>query len=102
MRYRIATDVVWMADDGEVRLYDAGSGEFQTLNSTAAELWLLVSEGRTVDAIVAETVRRYALEDTVQADVVARDVRDFLDSLAGQGLLLAADTAPAPAPGPSA
>ncbi|MFD8379291.1 PqqD family protein [Streptomyces sp. NPDC059679] len=90
MRYRIAPDVVWMADDGEVRLYDGHSGEFQTLNSTGAELWLLVSEGNSADAagIASQMAQRYAAEDTGQAAVVVRDVREFLDTLAGQGLLL--------------
>ncbi|NUS88365.1 MAG: PqqD family protein [Streptomyces sp.] len=90
MRYRIAPDVVWMADDGEVRLYDGHSGEFQTLNSTGAELWILVSEGNPADAagIASQMVRRYAVEDTGQAAVVMRDVHEFLDTLAGQGLLL--------------
>ncbi|MEU5026115.1 PqqD family protein [Streptomyces milbemycinicus] len=94
MRYRIAPDVVWMADDGEVRLYDGHSGEFQTLNSTGAELWLLVSEGNPADAagIASQMAQRYAAEDTGQAAVVVRDVREFLDTLAGQGLLLT-DTA---------
>ncbi|MDX3232154.1 PqqD family protein [Streptomyces sp. ME19-01-6] len=102
MLYRIAPDVVWMADDGEVRLYDAGSGEFQTLNSTGAELWLLVSEGQPVNAIASQMAQRYAAEDTGAAAVVVRDVREFLDSLAGQGLLLADDVAPPRTAGPSA
>ncbi|MFI0731266.1 PqqD family protein [Streptomyces sp. NPDC021225] len=102
MRYRIAPDVVWMADDGEVRLYDAGSGEFRTLNSTGAELWILVSEGQPVNAITSEMARRYAAADTGQTDVVVQDVRDFLDALAGQGLLLADDVTPSGTPGPPA
>src|SRR5690349_2209654 len=102
MRYRIAPDVVWMADDGEVRLYDAHSGEFQTLNSTGAELWLLVSEGQPVNTIADRMAQRYAAEDTGQAAVVERDVREFLDTLAGQGLLLADDVAASQAAGPSA
>ncbi|MGO4757523.1 PqqD family protein, partial [Streptomyces sp. 2MCAF27] len=70
------------------------SGEFQTLNSTGAELWILVSEGNPADAagIASQLVRRYAAEDTGQAAVVVRDVREFLDTLAGQGLLLADTT----------
>lgn len=104
MRYRIAPDVVWMADDGEVRLYDAGAGEFQTLNSTGAELWILVSEGQTADAdaLASRMAQRYAAEDTGQAAVVVRDVREFLDTLAEQGLLLADDVAPSGTAGPPA
>ncbi|GLF93060.1 PqqD family protein [Streptomyces yaizuensis] len=88
MTHRIAPDVVWLSDDGEVRLYDPGSGEFQTLNSTATELWLLVSEGRGTDDITAELGRRYGAEDPGQLDEIARDVADFLTRLTAQGLLV--------------
>ncbi|WP_162889955.1 PqqD family protein [Streptomyces olivoreticuli] len=89
MRYRIASDVVWIPDDGEVRLYDAGSGEFQALNTTAAEVWLLISEGCPADDIAGEMARRYAGTATERQTQINLDVRKFLESLLKQGLVLA-------------
>ncbi|MFI1016827.1 PqqD family protein [Streptomyces sp. NPDC020965] len=88
MTYRIDPDVVWMAEDGEVRLYEPESGEFQTLNSTATELWLLISEGRSAEDITAEVGRRYGAEDPEQLAEIGRDVTDFLARLTGQGLVV--------------
>ncbi|MEU1629521.1 PqqD family protein [Streptomyces sp. NPDC020096] len=85
--FSIAPHVVWIPDEGEVRLYDAESGQFQTLNSTAAEVWFLLSDGRTFDEVAAEMVRRYAADDPTKRLIVVRDVRTFLDSLLAQGLI---------------
>ncbi|MFD4501485.1 PqqD family protein [Streptomyces sp. NPDC058457] len=86
--FDIASDVVWIPGDGEVRLYDARSGEFQTLNATEAEIWLLLSEGRGADEIGAEMVRRHAGDDAVRRRIVERDVHAFLASLQDRGLVV--------------
>ncbi|ANW16914.1 HPr-rel-A system PqqD family peptide chaperone [Streptomyces clavuligerus] len=99
MPHRIAADVVWMSDDGEVRLYDPASGEFQTLNSTATELWLLIAEGRDTEDIAAELGRRYGAEDPGQLDEITRDVTEFLTRLTRQGLLTTDEQEPPGADG---
>ncbi|WP_405589943.1 PqqD family protein [Streptomyces sp. NBC_01190] len=87
MFYRISEDLVWIAEEGEVRMYDAASGEFRTLNSTAAEVWPLLAEGATTEAICTEMARRYAPEDPDWGAQVAQDVRTFLAGLAEEGIV---------------
>jgi len=104
MSYRIDSEVVWIPADGEVRLYDPKAGDFRTLNSTAAEIWLLIAEGRTVEAVTAELARRHTDQSPAQIAVVARDVQEFVDLLLAQGLACAAEderTAEAPSAGAS-
>ncbi|MFE0179090.1 PqqD family protein [Streptomyces sp. NPDC059002] len=86
-RTTIASDVIWIPDEGEVRLYDAGSGQFRTLNATAAEIWLLLAEGCSFDELTTEMVRRHAGDDSVKRAVVERDVRTFLEGLHALGLV---------------
>ncbi|WP_172381115.1 PqqD family protein [Streptomyces sp. MNP-20] len=83
----IAADVIWIPDEGEVRLYDAKSGQFRTLNATAAEIWLLLAEGYSFDELTTEMIRRHADGDSVKRVVVERDVRAFLETLHTLGLL---------------
>ncbi|MGH4029244.1 PqqD family peptide modification chaperone [Actinomycetota bacterium Odt1-20B] len=88
--FGIHPDVVWTADDGEVRLYDPAADQFHALNDTAAAVWLLLAAGRDTDALVGELVLRYGADDPARRRKVADDVEAFLDDLTARGLLVAA------------
>lgn len=82
----ISPDVVWIDGDGEIRLYDA-AGAFQTLNSSAAEIWRRLAQGHSLDQIESELVTAYAAGDEHEARIIARDVREFVAALLTAGLL---------------
>ncbi len=87
MRYRIDPEVVWTPSDGEVRLYSARIGEFQTLNSTAAEIWILLSEDRSAEDATAELIRRYGATSPAQQALITRDISEFVARLVAEGLV---------------
>ncbi|MGC0420027.1 PqqD family protein [Embleya sp. AB8] len=91
-RYLIDSEVVWTPSDGEVRLYSARSGEFQTLNHTAAEIWLQLAETHSVADVIAELTRRHGADSPAQQALIARDVQEFVDRLLAQELLVAAES----------
>ncbi|AEW99679.1 PqqD family protein [Streptantibioticus cattleyicolor] len=100
MRYGISDNVIWTPGVDEVRLYDCDTQEFQTMNSTAAEIWTLVADGREVDDVVATMVDRHTDGSPEQARLVGSDVRDFVLDLARRGLLT--DHTPTPPARPAA
>ncbi|MFF3002379.1 PqqD family protein [Kitasatospora sp. NPDC057940] len=91
MHYLIDSEVVWTPSLDEVRIYSARSGEFRTLNHTAAEIWLELAENRSVPDVVAELARRHGAESPAQRALIAKDVQEFVARLLAQDLLVAAD-----------
>ncbi|MER5641355.1 PqqD family protein [Kitasatospora sp. NPDC002227] len=95
MRYEISEDVVWTPGFDEVRLYDSESGEFQTLNSTAAQIWTLLADGKDVEGIVAELGAEHTDGSPEALDMIGSDIRGFLAELAARGVLVAETAASA-------
>ncbi|MGG8407423.1 PqqD family protein [Streptomyces sp. 12297] len=87
MRYRIDPEVVWTPSQDEVRLYSARTGEFQTLNSTAAQIWLGISENGSAEDTAAELAVRYGADSPAQRALITRDIEEFVTRLVAQGLL---------------
>jgi hypothetical protein len=88
--WQVSPDVVWLQADDGVRLYDAAEGEFQTLNPTAAGIWLRVAGGEDTEEIVAALAEEYHAEDDAQRRLIAADVHEFLTDLGAKGLLVGA------------
>ena len=61
---------------------DIRRGTMTTLNATGAFIWQGLERGETEDTIVA----KLAAETGASADVVARDVRDFVAELRKQNI----------------
>jgi coenzyme PQQ synthesis protein D (PqqD) len=76
---RIADETIIVPVVGGVGDLDA----IFTLNDVASHIWTLVQAPTTVDAIVADLVRTF----DVPADRAERDALEFLDALAGAGLI---------------
>lgn len=89
--WQIAEQLVWSADSGEVRLYDANEGTFQTLNATGTAIWALVLDGLDTDAIATRLADDYSDGDARERELIDRDVRGFIDSLVEQRILSPAD-----------
>jgi PqqD family protein of HPr-rel-A system len=87
MKWTVSPSVVWTSSSGEVRLYDTTSGEFQTLNPTAAAIWRHLVEVGDQDAIVAALATEFGAEDDHQRRIIATDADTFLRDLADRGLI---------------
>jgi hypothetical protein len=87
MTLSVAENVVWIDSDDEVRLYDGSTGEFQTLNESAAHIWRLVVAGRPTGEIVSELRAQFAAGDEHEARHIAIDVIEFIATLRMAGLI---------------
>ena len=82
--------------DGEAIVIDLASGTYYSLAGTGALVWGLAERGGSEEEIAAELERRFG----AAAGEAREDVRRLLAELVDEGILVAADGAPA-GPGPS-
>ncbi|GIJ10491.1 PqqD family protein [Micromonospora andamanensis] len=80
-------DVVWVDNDDEVRLYHPGTGEFQTLNATAARIWRKIAIRATIDDVVRDLAVEFEAQDDNDRRLIDRDVRQFVAELSELGML---------------
>jgi hypothetical protein len=73
----------WRAVEGETIAVDLESSNYLAFNPTATELWQLLLDGTTEDALIGRLVELYG----IPREQAATDVRAFLDTLAANGLL---------------
>jgi hypothetical protein len=90
MKWVVSPAVVWTDAAGEIQLYSTDTGEFQTLNATAAAIWRLLVDGKEYEAIVAGLAEECGAQDDNQRNLVASDTERFIRDLAGRGLIVAA------------
>jgi pyrroloquinoline quinone biosynthesis protein D len=69
--------------DDEAVVMNLASGEFFSLTGTAREIWRLIDGNRDRDALLAELAGGF---DAKPAEIAA-DLDNFLESLAGAGLI---------------
>ncbi|MCU1354217.1 MAG: Coenzyme synthesis protein (PqqD) [Acidimicrobiales bacterium] len=72
--------------DDEVVLLAEGASRYHALDAVGSRVWALLDGTRTVDAICAELVATFAVDE----ETCRRDVLTFLDDLAANGLVAAA------------
>jgi hypothetical protein len=84
----IRPEIVWVDNDDEVRVYNPDDGEFQTFNASAALIWRRIAAGSDVDTVVRELADEFGAGDDRERDVIARDVREFVEVLRERNLLL--------------
>lgn len=95
-----ADDVVWVDADDEIRLYSAATGDFQTLNASAARIWRMLTSRASVSAVVDDLVTEFASGDPREARMIAADIQEFIGQIQAGGLVKPAaerDGAPADA-----
>lgn len=99
MTYQINPDVVWVGDDDEIKLYDSASGDFKTLDNTAAEIWQLAAQGRDLRQMIEFLVAKYASDDEHEERIVTSDTERFVADLVARELLIEARDAGHEGPG---
>jgi Coenzyme PQQ synthesis protein D (PqqD) len=86
-KFLISPSVVRASLDGELFLLNIESGVYFQLDSVGSQLWELIEQGMTEDAICTHLLREYAAEPAR----LRADVSEFLSCLAEQGLVLQAN-----------
>jgi hypothetical protein len=86
--WRVSADVVWAGDDA-VRLYNAATGQFQSFNGTASEIWCLMASGKDTHQIAGELTDKLAGGDSRAYQEILSDIQAFLLELAEQRIVLA-------------
>ena len=76
-------ELVWTKVDSEVVVLDTRTSRYSSLNESAAELWLALSEGATVAEMEALLQEQYGIEGAVAAEDVSR----FLEMLREHDML---------------
>lgn len=90
MNWSINELVVWQESGAEVQLYNSATGEFLTLNASAAAIWRHLAnlgEQRLIANALAEDFG--ALDDSQRRQISA-DTEEFFLILAEKGIIVAA------------
>jgi hypothetical protein len=77
-------DVIWREVDGETVLLNPVTGRYFGLNKVACSFWNKVDGIATVDEIIEQMLDEYEVE----REVLSRDIRELITTLAQFELLL--------------
>jgi hypothetical protein len=80
---RLREEIAWREIDGEIVLLDLTGSAYYTVSRSGLVLWPAVVEGSTA----AELTDRLAQSFSLDRETAARDVGEFLQALANEGLL---------------
>ncbi|AGL17727.1 PqqD family protein [Actinoplanes sp. N902-109] len=87
MSLHISEDVIWNETPDGVSLYHTATGEFRSLNPSAARIWMLVADGDDRDTVVTRLRLLYGASTAVARERIGIDVARFLDTMVEQGML---------------
>lgn len=88
-RYEVATDLVAaQVMDGEVVVINLATGCYYTSNQAAGEIWPLLEQCQTMDALLRHLCNVY----DVSREKAETDLRGLLDILDAEGIIRAATT----------
>ena len=76
-------NIIWSAIDDEVMLLDVSSGEFYSLNETAAAVWQGLQRGDSAARIAESLVGTYGVDPAI----AQHDVEELIAELRNMGLL---------------
>ncbi len=95
---RVNTDLVAAEVlDGEAVIINLGNGMYHTMDGVGAEVWLLIEQGLTLDAMVELLAGRYG----VPADTMRADLTELEDELLQASLVVSTDEPQAPGAAPT-
>lgn len=85
-RYQRSNEAMAAPLDETLLLLNIQTGQYHGLNPVAARIWGLLAEPCTLDQLVEQLTREFAVSE----DDCRRAVADFLAGLDGRGLLASA------------
>ncbi|MFI5937561.1 PqqD family protein [Actinoplanes sp. NPDC051494] len=87
MSLHISDSVIWNETADGVSLYHTDTGEFRTLNSTAAQIWVLVADGGDREDVITRLSLVFGAGNAAVGARIRSDVDAFLASMLAQGML---------------
>ncbi|MFJ6792988.1 PqqD family protein [Streptomyces sp. NPDC091268] len=92
MSLHISDAVIWQESEGGVSLYHTESGEFRTLNATAAQIWALVDADGDRETVARKLSLMFAGHNAVMTARIREEVDAFIGSMIEADLLQEAET----------
>jgi hypothetical protein len=83
----ISESVIWNETADGVSLYHTETGDFRTLNATAAQIWVLLADGGDPTSVGSRLALLFAGGNAAIAARIRTDVQAFVTSMLTQGLL---------------
>ena len=97
MSLHISDAVIWQESGDGVSLYRTDSGEFLTLNGSAAQIWALLDGDGERETVIAELTLLYAAGNATLARKIRSEVDAFIDRMLASGLLAEGENEGVPA-----
>ncbi|MFB6613930.1 PqqD family protein [Streptomyces sp. NPDC085524] len=91
MSLHISDAVIWQETADGISLYHTESGEFRTLNATAAQIWALVEDDCDREAVGEKLSLVFAGNNAVMTARIRAEVDAFITSMVDAELLLETD-----------
>lgn len=98
MSLHISDAVIWQESEGGISLYHTESGEFRTLNATAAQIWALVDSDGEREAVARKLSLLFAGHNAVMTARIRAEVDAFISSMVEADLLRETSDRPAARP----
>ncbi|MEV7521338.1 PqqD family protein [Streptomyces sp. NPDC091371] len=83
----ISDAVIWQESGEGISLYHTESGEFRTLNASAAQIWALLEEDGDREAVIRKLSLLFGGSNTVLTARIRADVDAFITSMIEAELL---------------
>lgn len=88
MSLQVSDAVIWQETEEGVSLYHTETGEFVSLNGTAAQIWVLVASDGEREPVIEKLSLLYAGRNADLGSRISADVEEFIASMVKDGLLL--------------
>ncbi|MFZ3474030.1 PqqD family protein [Streptomyces sp. 4.24] len=91
MSLHISDAVIWQETPDGISLYHSESGDFRTLNSTAAQIWALVESDGDRETVIRNLSLLFAGHNSVMTARIRAEVDAFISSMVEADLLQETD-----------
>lgn len=93
MSLHISDSVIWHETAEGIALYHTESGDFRTLNGSAATIWVLLESDGERETVKEKLALLFARGNPTLGARVRSEVDAFIDSMVGGGLIAEAAAA---------
>lgn len=88
MSIQVSDSVIWQESASGVSLYHSETGDFRTLNETAAQIWILAANDGEREPIIAKLSLLFGGANAAVAGRIRADVDEFIDAMVESGHLV--------------
>ncbi|MBT2452282.1 PqqD family protein [Streptomyces sp. ISL-43] len=87
MSLHISDAVIWQETTDGISLYHSESGDFRTLNSTAAQIWALVESDGDRETVIRNLSLLFAGHNAAMTARIRAEVDAFISNMVEAGLI---------------